>query len=73
MKVKCRDFIEANMEMIDNYAQEAYWTEDFNSTELAAILEEYARDNSIILEDIEDFDMETELYEIYGSLEKGLS
>lgn len=71
--ITCSEWIDINESDINEYIQESYWSEDFSVEVLEKILIEMAKDDGIILSDLDSFDWDKELRNIYQWTEKGLS
>lgn len=75
MKLSCSEFLDQmlNGSELDDILSEMYWNGDFNTEKVFEYIQEQAKIQGILLIDIESFDYNTVLFELYNCAELGLS
>lgn len=72
----CEEFFESYVNgdyKFDTLIDEMYWDGDVNTDYLFKYLVDSAKKNEVVLSDVDTFDYDSFLYDVYENTEKGLS
>ncbi len=70
----CEEFFDSHFESIcDDWVQEAYWNNDWNTDKVFEAMQKSAAEKGIILSDCETWDSDKFLHNVWKCTEKGLS
>ena len=73
IEMTCEDFYDREPQEFDTYMDEMYWEDAFSAEKLFEKMKKEAKGEGIKLVDEADFDYEDFFWEVYKTIEKGLS